>query len=567
MTLYGIFRMKRALFILLATSLSGLSHAGEGRILTNGPIAIQLNEEPALLIKAAPKEAEIDKNSVGGGDPGKAVLSDEQVDFLANKFAVARKLEYRTATALKKKNPNFRYNTYTASTYLKKWPLEEVERDYMMHVAMCPAAVLRQDLNESATEFRVEPYTWPLTPITEPYWHEVHFPEHKLTEIAAKYPSVRSGATLNDLIPIRASTTDEKYSEDSMDCIFFIRIGDELMRVNEWRPASGTVRVVRGFNGSVAGSHNQSAIVTSPIYNKGCTPGSRKGKLAYCSDKGPENLPILERKGQEILGMMTAEEAAVRYDGTSLDAMTGGLPQFGMVNAHGLKAAPWDFTKNRPYSVYDWVTGHDRMIGIIQKVVHEETGRWPTLFANGVSPSHFERVGVTKRLVVPTDLKPRPLNGYNTEAGFSVGGKQFRNIFNMFRSSFISGYTPSWSFKAGHYADNQKNYDECLIYTFAFMYLVYEPKPKCWDVAVDGAGIVIGCSYVSPWFNMPSVGPEWIHPKSGRVYRCGLPYPLCAFGRPVKNQNFLRGVTGLGAGDIGFLEHLTVVPRHPAVGM
>jgi len=41
----------------------------------------------------------------------------------------------------------------------------------------------------------------------------------------------------------------------------------------------------------------------------------------------------------------------------------------------------------------------------------------------------------------------------------------------------------------------------------------------------------------------------------------------CAFGRPVKNQNFLRGVTGLGAGDIGFLEHLTVVPRHPAVGM
>jgi len=49
--------------------------------------------------------------------------------------------------------------------------------------------------------------------------------------------------------------------------------------------------------------------------------------------------------------------------------------------------------------------------------------------------------------------------------------------------------------------------------------------------------------------------------------RDGIVDELCAFGRPVKNQNFLRGVTGLGAGDIGFLEHLTVVPRHPAVGM
>ena len=36
---------------------------------------------------------------------------------------------------------------------------------------------------------------------------------------------------------------------------------------------------------------------------------------------------------------------------------------------------------------------------------------------------------------------------------------------------------------------------------------------------------------------MPSVGPEWIHPKSGRVYRCGLPYPLfLPLGKPVDSR-------------------------------
>lgn len=41
----------------------------------------------------------------------------------------------------------------------------------------------------------------------------------------------------------------------------------------------------------------------------------------------------------------------------------------------------------------------------------------------------------------------------------------------------------------------------------------------------------------------------------------------CAFGKREKKQNFLGGLASLGAGDIRLLEHLTVVPRHPAVGM
>jgi len=42
---------------------------------------------------------------------------------------------------------------------------------------------------------------------------------------------------------------------------------------------------------------------------------------------------------------------------------------------------------------------------------------------------------------------------------------------------------------------------------------------------------------------------------------------LCVFGKREKKQNFLGGLTSLGISDISLLEHLTVVPRHPATGM
>jgi len=42
---------------------------------------------------------------------------------------------------------------------------------------------------------------------------------------------------------------------------------------------------------------------------------------------------------------------------------------------------------------------------------------------------------------------------------------------------------------------------------------------------------------------------------------------MCPFGKPEKKQNILGSVTGLGVGDISLLEHLAVIPGHPAAGM
>ena len=222
-----------------------------------------------------------------------------------------------------------------------------------------------------------------------------------------------------------------------------------------------------------------------------------------------------------------------------------------MVNALTMKTGPWNFEKNRPYSVYEWVEGHDRMVGVMQRYAYAETGRWPSIIANGVSSANFEKGddngGYSKRLLIPTNLKSRPMVSYNTEKGASACGSAFEDQFKMFQTAFQDNLAPSMSNKAPHYAETQEGYDRNLNYCFAFFYLAYEPKPQGWDITKDGPGLIFRSSYFSPWFHLPSVGPEWTHPESGTVYKCGFPYPLfLPLGNPL---------TSTQAGDLDALRY------------
>ncbi len=145
---------------------------------------------------------------------------------------------------------------------------------------------------------------------------------------------------------------EAEFSEHGRKFVFFIRIAGELMRVNQWDKESGKLQVTRGYKGSRASHHDKGDIVTSPIYNSGGTP-------------------IIERRGQELVEYMQQG-----YDCANLDAMSATIPQFRMVNAITMKTGPWNFEKNRPYSVDEWVEGHDRMVGVMQRYAYAATGRW-----------------------------------------------------------------------------------------------------------------------------------------------------------------------------------------------
>ncbi len=99
----------------------------------------------------------------------KTYFDGEQYDFLASNLIGTRSIPLEQAEELKKRNPYFQYTDYTSSTYLKHWPVEEIERDYMMHLAMAPAAILKASISPETTEFSVVPYVFPKNEITRWY--------------------------------------------------------------------------------------------------------------------------------------------------------------------------------------------------------------------------------------------------------------------------------------------------------------------------------------------------------------------------------------------------------------
>ena len=544
--------MKKFACILLTLGLGSFAGAGKAQTLRNGSIEIQLNAKPIASLMSRGKTNELEDELTDGrrSKTPELNLTEEQYDFLASNLISTRSIPLEQAEELKKRNPKFQYTGYTSSTYLKHWPVEEIESDYMMHLAMAPAAILKVSISPETTEFSVVPYFFPENEVTKWYLSEVQPRE----EYLKKKDGTRY--TLNDLIPIYTTVVKEGWSKSAREFLFFIRIDNELMRVDEWDAETGRLKVLRGYNGSTAARHDKGDVLTSPIYN-GNGPfaenaisfggkqtmrlESAKAKanrqLYYCSDKGPDNIPVLERRAKEILETMQKKGV----DGTALDVMSASLPMFKMVNALGLKTVPWNFSKNQPYSNADWVVGHDRMIGVIQRHIHERLGRWPVLQANGVRNHSFEKGegdgGYSKQLLIPTDLKHRPLDAYHTEMGVAAYGDNFPDQFRMLQIAFKEDLAVSFAMKAAFLARNQEEYDRATVYSSAFFYMVYEPKEGERDIERDGTGPVLRVSYLSVFFHLPAVGPTWTHPYGGLTYKLGLPYTLfLPLGKPLETH-------------------------------
>lgn len=173
------------------------------------------------------------------------------------------------------------------------------------------------------------------------------------------------------------------------------------------------------------------------------------------------------------------------------------------------------------------------MCGVIQRYVYEKLGRWPVVVANGISRMGFEKGqgdgGYCKRLLIPTKLKPRPLESYNFEVGIRTTGSAFADQLHLLQIAFQENLTPSMGFSGPSKALTQEMYNEELSYSGAFLYMAYEPKPEGWDIEKDGTGPVIRSTYISPFYHLPSVGPEWT-PKGGQTYKFGL---SCVFYLPL----------------------------------
>ncbi|OPZ11041.1 MAG: hypothetical protein BWZ10_02253 [candidate division BRC1 bacterium ADurb.BinA364] len=215
--------------------------------------------------------------------------------------------------------------------------------------------------------------------------------------------------------PFHASTADEADSGDNSKYCFWIRVGDERMKVVEADPQAGELTVVRGFE-SAAAAHEAGAMVFVPVYvgNRNDLNNPRHSNswpggpdyLRYALD--PANSDTQRYKADLI-----AELMKTGYDGAWLDTFQVGT--YNLCDPLGNRVAYyWDFRANQRYDLERMTAAIQDMLRGIRQLVKQSVGREPYLAANSVSGS-YDRGG--KNLMSDAS-RPNLLDGYCFEDSY-----------------------------------------------------------------------------------------------------------------------------------------------------
>ncbi len=332
--------------------------------------------------------------------PPRQIPSDD-LRTLATQFAFAHGgFEPEQISELHRHNPAFKTLIYMNSTYTR--PSDDVpaiEKHYRRAIAMTHTADLAGDIDAAQQRLR----------------------------LVGLGGNERRGKPAQP-IAIRASTVDGDVSArigSTQKYVFWIRIGDELMRVEQFDPASGDITVTRGFDGSARTAHRAGAPVLAPLYlgfkrndkdkHPGLYPGGPGDDLRYVLDaNAPESWRF---KAEQALAAMASTGA----DGVWLDTLNVG--DFNVSDCLGRNAQVWNFAMGEPCAKDHFRAGQERKIDFMQHHIRGKTGRWPFLVANNMVHRHYRPgSGGLKLLIVPTPIKPRPLDAYCMEGALQPSG-------------------------------------------------------------------------------------------------------------------------------------------------
>ena len=335
--------------------------------------------------------------------------SEEDLRLIAENFEFYHgKFPPDQADAIRKINPAFKCLNYINSTYTQtEDDVRVVESQYRDCLSMLLAARLSQSIEAGSTKFQVEPAG----------------------------DGQKSGGKEVPILICASTvagdyTSTEKGKPSTQFYVFWIRIGDELMRVNQFDPATGDIEVARGFSGSTPVAHQAGANVFSPVYlgfdrspkskenantsSRGNYPNGHDDKLRYVLD--PAYREGYQFQADTVLNAMQEN----RVDGVWMDTMNCGT--FNLSDCLGRAAAGkvWDFAKNQPYAPDDFRLGQEKKVAFIQEFIKERLGKFPFLVANSLTDAYAPGRGGLKLLLMPTEVKPRPLDAYCMEGGLEL---------------------------------------------------------------------------------------------------------------------------------------------------
>lgn len=311
--------------------------------------------------------------------------TEEELDKIAVWFdATHGALPADQVAYLKRRRPDFKVLAHINSTYTSGQDAPDVEAKLREAIAMYHTAILAEDIDASTAEFRLAP--------------------------VSKGP-----------IALKASTISGETSSaenGTREYVTWIQIDDEYLRIEEWDAQARRIRVRRGFSETEPAPHLAGAVVLSPVYIgvkrtavwSGYYPGGAARYLRYALRN--DHQAMYDYKVAEIISQIKAGSS----DGPWLDIM--GMGFFNQANTYGQHVLPWNFETGKTYTRQEYRDDIQRKAQYFRERIEEAVGRRVTMVANNLSGKYFPEDGHGKLYLVPTDIKPDPLDGLVLE-GFA----------------------------------------------------------------------------------------------------------------------------------------------------
>ena len=191
----------------------------------------------------------------------------------------------------------------------------------------------------------------------------------------------------NKISSLLASTSNGNFSVDGSQFVCWIRIGDELMRINKITdfPDHRDLNVVRGFGKSISALHANGDSIFHPVYRSTGYP-NRSNELCYFAD--PATPLRRDRTIDEYLDM----KAEGQYNGIWMDVF-GATIGVGPVTANGGKLTNgeiFDFITRKTYADNSLMgTYNYRNLCQAYDSIVTKTGEKPTLYANNINTGNY----------------------------------------------------------------------------------------------------------------------------------------------------------------------------------
>jgi len=189
--------------------------------------------------------------------------------------------------------------------------------------------------------------------------------------------------------------------------VTWIRIGDELMKIEAFDAATGRITVTRDFDGQGVSMHTAGEPVLCPEYGIAPAKSDWRGSTQLKYHYDPASTARWDR-ALELLYEFTENGG----DGLWIDILGAKSLNEKTITGEGLYDDAWNFETGKPYLRDEFRAKNEAGVTYIQEKFSQRYGRMPIIYGNNLMATRYE-VGEAglRNLLVPTDVKPRAVDG------------------------------------------------------------------------------------------------------------------------------------------------------------